>query len=132
VHQARHQITPGSGHHEQERAEGDQHDQYQKHVKGDERSRAEIDPATECQSRDDQQATQVNDKVWGLRAWTKKMLPPVPQSAGDAESVGKCKQFDCFPLAEISDRTGSYTESLICNWPRCYYQPVVIQDQACN
>ena len=132
MHQARHQSASWSGHHENERTEFDQHDQYQEHIQGNERSRAEIDPATECQRRDDQQAAKVDDKVWGLGAWTKEMLPPVPQSAGDAQSVGKCKQFDCFRLAEIAGRTDSHARRVIGDWLRCYYQPVVIQDQACD
>ena len=78
------------------------------------------------------QAAQVDDKVWGLGAWTKEMLPPVPQSADDAQSVGKCKQFDCFRLAEIAGRTDSHAGRVIGDWLRCYYQPVVIQDQACD
>src|SRR5216684_1474058 len=65
-------------------------------------------------------------------ATTKEMLPPVPQSAGDAQSVGKCKQFDCFRLAEIAGRTDSHAGRVIGDWLRCYYQPVVIQDQACD
>ncbi|OLC64288.1 MAG: hypothetical protein AUJ02_04085 [Chloroflexi bacterium 13_1_40CM_3_65_12] len=130
MHQARHQSAPGSGHHENERSEGDQHDQYQKHIQGDKCSRAEIDPATERQRRNDQQAAHVDDKMWGLGAWTKEMLPPVPQSAGDAQSVGKGKHFDCCRLAEIATRTDCHAGSLSCRWLRCYYQPVVIQDQA--
>src|SRR5207302_9808997 len=114
------------------RAESDHHDQYQKHVQGDERSRAEIDPATECQRRDDQQAAEVDDKVWGLGAWTKEMLPPIPQSAGHAQSVRKGKQLDRLRLAGIASRTDSHARSVICDWLRCYDQPLVIQDQACE
>src|SRR5712691_4201999 len=60
------------------------------------------------------------------------MLPPVPQSAGDSQSVGKCKQFDCFRLAEIAGRTDSHAGRVIGDWLRCYYQPVVIRNQACD
>src|SRR6266851_453167 len=56
----------------------------------------------------------------------------LPQSAGDAQSVGKCKQFDCFRLAEIAGRTDSHAGRVIGDWLRCYYQPVVIRDQACD
>ena len=64
------------------------------------------------------EAAEVDDKVWGLGAWTK--------------CVGKCKQFDCFRLAEIAGRTDSHAGRVIGDWLRCYYQPVVIRDQACD
>jgi len=61
------------------------------------------------------EAAEVDDKVWGLGAWTK--------------CVGKCKQFDFFRLADLGRRRDRHSGSAICDWLHCYYQPVVIQHQ---
>jgi len=58
------------------------------------------------------------------------MLPPVPKSAGDAQSVRIGKQFDCCRFAEIAGKAVSHAGRVIRDWLRCYYQPVVIPDQA--